>query len=68
MHTRFHVRLPDETLATLDRLAQDHDISRTAVIRRALALLDQVDHRPEGHYVGFSPNRPALSHILCGAR
>lgn len=68
MKDSFHLRLPAETLATLDRLAKDHDISRTAMIRKALGVLDAADRRPDGHYVGITRDREALTTVILGAR
>lgn len=65
---RFELRLTPEVLATLDRLAKDQEMSRTAVIRKALGILAAADLRGPGEYVGITRDREALTIVLMGAR
>lgn len=65
---RFELRLAPEVLATLERLAKDHEMSRTAIIRKAIGIMDRADRRGAGEYVGITRNREALDVVLMGAR
>lgn len=65
---RYEMRMAADAAAVVERLAMEQRKSRSAVIHDAIALLDATDRRPDGHYVGVSPNRDALTEVILGAR
>lgn len=53
---------------TLARLAASANRSRADVIREAIGVMDAVDRRQPGQYVGMSRDREAIEVVLIGAR
>ncbi len=66
--TRFTLKLDPAALAVIERMAGTERLSRTEVIHRAIGIMDAIDRRPAGHYVGLSAERESLSQVLVGAR
>lgn len=66
--TRFTLKLDPEALAVIERMAGTERLSRTEIIHRAIGIMDAIDRRPNGHYVGVSADREALSQVIVGAR
>jgi predicted transcriptional regulator len=65
MSHRMNLRFPPEVIETMDRLARERGLSRPAIMRQALGVL-QVAHdaAKEGHYVGLTRTRENLETLL----
>ena len=60
-----HFRAPPATMEVLDSLSETHGLSRSAVIRRALGIMQAVDDcRQFGRYVGSTRDREALEVVI----
>lgn len=62
-----NLRIPASVAAVVDALASDLDLSKVAVVRRALGVLHAAEQaRAAGHYVGTTRNREHLEQVLVG--
>ena len=62
---RLTVYLPHAALARTDEMAEEHGLTRSAVIRRALGIMQAVDEaRAFGRYVGTTRDREALETVI----
>lgn len=60
-----NLRVSPSVAATVETLAADLELSKVAVIRRALGLLQTFEQaRRDGHYVGITPVRENLTQVL----
>lgn len=65
---RFELLLPPEAISALNELSAASGISRAAVIRRAIGVLQTAESRAPGAYVGVTRDRAALDIVLIGAK
>jgi Ribbon-helix-helix protein, copG family len=65
MSVRINLDLPKASGATLDRLCEERSLSRAALLRQALGVM-QVFHDAtrEGRYVGTTKDREALDTVI----
>ncbi len=60
-----NVRMAPAVRLVLDQLGEEHGLSRSAVIRRALGIMQAVDEaRAFGRYVGTTKDRESLETII----
>jgi len=60
-----NVRMAPATREVLDRLGTEHGLTRSAIIRRALGIMQAVDDaRKFGRYVGTTMDRECLETVI----
>jgi predicted transcriptional regulator len=65
MTDRLNMRLPIEVRTTVDRIAGERGLTRTAVMRQALGLFQAAhDGAKQGHYIGLTKNPENLDTLL----
>ena len=67
-NVRFEMVMSEAEAETLARLAASANRSKGDVIREAIGVMDAVDRRKPGQYVGFSRDRDAIDVVIIGAR
>jgi hypothetical protein len=60
-----NMRVSPSVAATVTTLATELELSKVAVVRRALGILQAVERaRQDGHYVGTARDREALDTVI----
>tara|TARA_R110000868_G_scaffold144193_3_gene363039 strand:- start:290 stop:499 length:210 start_codon:yes stop_codon:yes gene_type:complete len=67
-NVRFEMVMSEAEAETLARLAASANRSKGDVMRDAIGMMDAVDRRKPGQYVGLSRDREAIDVVLIGAR
>lgn len=65
---RFELLLPPDAVAAIERMAEENRTSKASIILQAIGVMDVIDRRPDGHYVGTCTDRGALAQVILGAR
>jgi Ribbon-helix-helix protein, copG family len=62
---RVNLHLPADAAVTMDRLALERGLTRTAVMRQALGVLQVLhDGTKSGNYAGLTPHRENLETLI----
>lgn len=63
--SRVTVELGPNGTAVLEQLAEEREMSRSAVVRQAIGILQAMrEANRDGYYVGISRNREALDTLI----
>ena len=62
---RIHMDIPPEAAVVLDRLAKERGLTRAAVIRQAVGVLQAMhDGAKDGYLTGLTKDRQAMDTLL----